>query len=118
MLSPIRSCAITAYAYSAQCNRLQEMAMADVIYVDVRPAERPGRFWGLVAGRDLTISRQPFLDVARVLLREGVDSSMPLVMRWTTTGTESLRSTVGQAAKLTVEDNNHHLRFRLYMPHS
>jgi len=55
-----------------------------------------------LADRLLCVSRQPFLDSARVLLGEAHDPSTALVMRHA--GTESLRSTIGYAAKLTVKE--------------
>ena len=66
--------------------------------LDVRPAKRPGLYTAALAGRDLCTSQQPFLDAARLLLAEGIDPKTTLVMRLATTGTESLRSTIGYAA--------------------
>ena len=73
--------------------------------LDVRPAGRHGQYTAALDGRDLVTSRQPFLDSARVLLAEGFDPKSRLVMRWATTGTESLRSTIGYAAGLTVNES-------------
>ena len=63
--------------------------------LDVRPADRHGQYTAALDGRDLVTSRQPFLDAARVLLSEGADPQTTLVMRWVTTGTDSLRSLSG-----------------------
>ena len=76
------------------------------IYLDVRPTKRRnGQYIGAVAGRDIVSSHQPFLDAARELLGEGIDPGATLVMRWATTGTESLRGLIGVAAKLTVNES-------------
>lgn len=48
-------------------------------------------------------SYQPLLDAARVLLAEGVDPKAPIAMRHDGTTHMALSSTVGGAAKLTVE---------------
>jgi hypothetical protein len=87
-----------------------------VIRIEVRPAARPGLFTASLAGRDLCTSRQPFLDASRVLLGEGARPETALVMRWAETGTESLRSMIGVAAKLTVREECHDgaPRFRSY----
>jgi hypothetical protein len=50
-------------------------------------------------------STQPFLDAARVLAGEGVDSATPLVMHHAGQDYDALRSTVGAAAKLRVRDS-------------
>jgi hypothetical protein len=89
------------------------------IQIDVRPAKRHGVYTAALGGRDICTSRQPFLDAARVLLSEGADPRATLMMRWATTGTESLRSPIGVAAKLTVEDGRDGVpRFRSYRPYS
>jgi hypothetical protein len=63
-----------------------------VIRIDVRPAG-PGTYEARLAGRVICVSRQPFLDSARALLQEGYDPTAVLIMRWSTTGTESLSDT-------------------------
>jgi hypothetical protein len=85
------------------------------ITIDVRPYNRRGQYTASLDGRDLCTSPQPFLDAARVLLAEGVEPDTVLVMRWAESGTTSLRSTVGVAAKLTVEECSDGVpRFRSY----
>jgi len=49
-------------------------------------------------------SPQPFVDAARVLVDEGIDPSTPIVMRHGGSPHDALRSTVGEAARLTVLD--------------
>jgi hypothetical protein len=62
-------------------------------------------FDGEIGGRRIvTRSTTPFCDAARVLLGEGIDQTTPLVMRHAGAEHESLRSTVGGAARLTVRD--------------
>ena len=51
-------------------------------------------------------SRQPFLDAARALLLDGCDSVTILTMRHAGSDIDALRSTVGAAAKLTVEEGD------------
>jgi hypothetical protein len=51
------------------------------------------------------LSRQPFLDSARVLLAEGVPPQTRLTMRHVGSSTDSLTATVGAAAKLTVDES-------------
>jgi hypothetical protein len=53
----------------------------------------------------VTPSRQPFLDAARRLIELGYPFESMLVMRHVASGTVSLRSTIGAAAKLKVGDN-------------
>lgn len=59
-------------------------------------------------------SRQPFLDGARELLRRGIDPVTPIVMRRPGSATDALRSTIGAAAKLTVDEGTQ--RFRSWQP--
>jgi hypothetical protein len=70
----------------------------------VAPVERPGHFRAQLDHRELVTSRQPFLDSARVLLGEGRDPTTVLVMRHAGSQTESLRATIGAAAKVTVAE--------------
>jgi hypothetical protein len=54
--------------------------------------------------RILCTSRTPFTDTARALFREGVDPKLVLSSRNAGQDYDSLRSTVGRAAKLTVDE--------------
>jgi hypothetical protein len=74
------------------------------MFIEVRPAARPGTYIAAIAGRDICTSRQPFLDGARILLREGASPETVIVMRWAGTTTDALTATVGAAAKLTVKE--------------
>ena len=58
----------------------------------------------------------PLLDAARILLAEGYSSSTVLVMRHSGSATDSLTTTIGEAAKLTVEEGPHGPQFRRYRP--
>jgi hypothetical protein len=62
----------------------------------------------------LAASETPFFDTARALQEEGVPPATRIEMQWADSGTVSLRSTVGEAASLTV--SGHSLRFREYVP--
>ena len=51
--------------------------------------------------------RQPLLDGARYWLKTGADPASTITTTWSSGSTDwSLRSTIGHAAKLTVEDNS------------
>jgi hypothetical protein len=68
-------------------------------------ADAPGRFLAQLGDRVLVASsRQPFLDAARVLLADGCDPATVIVMRHAASDFDALRSTVGFAAGLVVED--------------
>jgi hypothetical protein len=63
-----------------------------------------GRFRASLGDRVLCESRTPLLGAARVLLAEGVDPATPLAMRHRTSDTIAMRSTVGAAARLSVDE--------------
>ena len=64
----------------------------------------PGQYDGYLGTRLLVCgSRQPFLDSCRELLRLGFDPAATAVMQRIGSATESLRSRIGAAAKLTVK---------------
>src|SRR5215470_2073014 len=80
--------------------------------VVVAPIER-GRFRASFDGRVLVeASATPFLDAARFLAAEGVDPATRIVMRHQGKDYDALVSTVGTAAKLTVEEGDGVPRFR------
>ncbi|SRR6266567_8534353 len=80
---------------------------APVIEIIVEPVGHHDRFAARLDGRVLVASsRQPFLDAARVLLREGHDPRSVLVMRHRGSSTESLHACLGVAAGLTVEERD------------
>jgi hypothetical protein len=83
--------------------------------LSVRPA-KAGKFEARAGDRLLCTSRQPFLDAARVLLAEGVDPAAPITMRHERTGTDSLKSTVGEAAKLSVYETAFGPKFGPWVP--
>ena len=64
-----------------------------------------GKFVVTLDGRQLCISRQPLLDAARVLIKEGVDPATPIATRHAGAGFDAMTSTVGAAAKWTVREN-------------
>jgi hypothetical protein len=66
------------------------------------------RYAARLNGRLLCISRTPFLSAARVLLDEGVDPETVLTSTREGSDTVSLRSTLGEAAKWTVLENERH----------
>jgi len=56
-------------------------------------------------GRQLCISRQPLLDGASALLADGIDPETPIVTRHAGDDFDAMRSTIGEAAKWTVQEN-------------
>ena len=83
----------------------------------VSPVGRLGHFRAQLGHRELVTSRQPFLDSARVLLGEGCDPTTVLVMRHAGSKADSLRGTIGAAAKLTVAEGElDPPRFRAWKP--
>jgi hypothetical protein len=83
----------------------------------VEPVGHRGRFQARLDGRVLVASsRTPFCDTARVLLADGVDPAARIVMRHACSSTDALTSTVGGAAKLTVEEGDRVPYFRRWKP--
>ena len=71
----------------------------------------------LLDGRKLlSSSRQPLLDAARVLLAQGIPPETPLAMQHKGSAIIAMTSTVGEAAKLTVEEEPGGPRFRKWRP--
>ena len=64
-----------------------------------------GQFEARLDGKLICISHQPLLDGARVLAADGVDPATPIAVKHEGTAFDALRSTVGAAAKLTVEES-------------
>jgi hypothetical protein len=66
-----------------------------------------GLLFAAYIGSDiLTVSRTPFLSAARALLERGYPPSGVLTMRWEGETIISLRATLGDAARLTVVEND------------
>ena len=84
------------------------------IIVIVAPVDRRGRFSArLFDGRPLiTSSRAAFCAAARQLLKLWFDPEMALLMRHEGSSAVALRSTIGIAAALTVEESTHGPIFR------
>jgi hypothetical protein len=81
-------------------------------------SQRRGKFSAhLLDGRKLlSSSRQPLLDAARVLPAQGIPPETPLAMQHKGSATIAMTSTVGEAAKLTVEEEPGGPRFRKWRP--
>jgi hypothetical protein len=79
----------------------------EVVIIATPLIDKPGRFEARLAdGKLLCAStRQPLLDGARELLKHGVDPKVQVVMRHYNSTVDALKSTVGAAAKLTVDDH-------------
>ena len=90
------------------------------ITVVVAPtSRRTGRYVARLGERGRVLcksSTKPFLDAARHLIALGFDPGITLVMRHAGSETECLRSTIGAAATLTVEDTTYGPRLRPWKP--
>lgn len=64
-----------------------------------------GQFEARLDDRLICISHQPLLDGARALAAEGIDPENQIAMRHEGAAYDALRSTIGAAAKLTVEES-------------
>ena len=75
-----------------------------MILIVQETAKRHDRFDDWIEGSQVVISSsaQPFLDAAHELIKRGVDPAMILTTRHRKTGTDSLRASIGKAAKLRV----------------
>ena len=63
-----------------------------------------GKFVVTLDSRQLCISRQPLLDAARVLIKEGVDPTTQIATRHAGADFDAMTSTVGTAARWTVRE--------------
>jgi len=72
--------------------------------ITIREGRRPGKWEAQVEGQLLCTSRQPFLAAARVLLQQGCDPTTRIIMRHDGSEADSLCSTIGEAAKLSVTE--------------
>jgi hypothetical protein len=84
--------------------------MTDMLRVILHPAfnrhgaRLHGKFVVTLDGRQLCISRQPLLDAARILIKEGIDPATPIATRHVGADFDAMTSTVGAAAKWTVRE--------------
>lgn len=84
--------------------------------INVSTAGR-GHYHAHLDGRHLCTSKTAFFDAARLLKAEGVLPQESLTMTREGSNVVCLTSTVGEAARLTVEENeNRGPRFRPYRP--
>lgn len=92
------------------------MALPFRIVISPR-ADRPGLFEARLGDELLCVSSTPFLSAARVLAGRGHGADTPLVMRHSGSGIDSLRSSVGTAAALTVvERDRKPIKFERWRP--
>jgi hypothetical protein len=81
--------------------------MNTIVLVVAERARRDGKYTAHHDGRLVVADvKEPFLDAARVLLAQGLDPAARYVMRRSSDGPDALVSTLGQAARLTVSDND------------
>lgn len=77
-----------------------------------------GKFDGACEGEWLVRgSATPFCTAARILLTRGVNPDVEFVMRHSGSDEDALKSTVGKAAEITVEESGRGPRFREYRPY-
>ena len=81
-----------------------------ITVTEIAPGRHEARHGQLL----LCTSAQPLLDGARALLAAGCDPSAPLVMRREGSDLDALRTRVGVAAGLTVDETN--IRFARWKP--
>ena len=76
------------------------------IRITLEPATAAGRYRAMLDGRLLVTSREPLYAAARVLLAEGVSPDEVLEAQHASSPIVAMRSTVGEAAKWTVEETD------------
>jgi hypothetical protein len=86
-----------------------------MVHVVWEPTLKPGRYGVYLGESFLCHSKTPFLSAARRLIEIGYDPSEKLTGGRTSTEC-ALSSTIGEAAKLTVEETKHGPIFRKYVP--
>jgi hypothetical protein len=79
------------------------MKFLPTLHIMVRPVGR-GRYAAHLDDRELCRSETPFFSAARVLLAQGYDPSTVLAMSHEGSATVAIRSTIGRAAGLTVDE--------------
>jgi hypothetical protein len=79
--------------------------------------------WRYVARLDadervLCVSRTPFFEAARKLIAQGYDPGITLTLRHAGSSTDSLRTKLGTAAALAVEETGYGPQLRRWKPYS
>ena len=79
--------------------------MQTTISITVKSADTAGMFTTMLEGEVLVeSSAEPLLAAARTLIEQGVDPNITIAMQHPGSTTIALSSTIGVAARLTVED--------------
>ena len=79
------------------------MKFLPTLHIVVRTVGR-GRYAALVNGQEICRSETPFFSAARQLLSQSYDPSTVLAMSHKGSATVAIRSTIGRAAGLTVDE--------------
>lgn len=86
-----------------------------MILVVSETSRRCGRFDGFINGEQIVASsHQPMFDAARELLRRGAMPQDRIVMRHAGSSVDSLKSMVGDAARLAVEETGGAPQYRVW----
>ena len=104
---------------SADCAPETRREGPEIAVVVAPTPRRTGRYKARLGQTGMVLcksSTKPFLDAARKLMDLGFDPTTILLMRHAGSETECLRSTIGVAAALTVEDTDYAPRFRPWKP--
>lgn len=89
------------------------MSALDIV---VSPTDRASMYRAELDGRHLVTARTPLFAAARVLRDEGMPHETPITMRWTGRTSPTMSSTVGQAAGLSVIEDDSGTQFTAYRP--
>jgi hypothetical protein len=105
---------------SSNCVRATDRKGCEITVIVAPTLRRNGCYVARLEekGRVLCVSTKPFLDAAHRLINLGLDPSITLLMHSTGSETESLRSTIGTGAALTVENTKYGPRLRPWKPFS
>lgn len=85
-----------------------------MLTITVRPA-KSGRFDAFAEGRYILTSRVPLCDAARALAAQGVPAETEVGLAYEGSDSITLRSTIAEAATLTIEEGDQGVRLRQYM---
>ncbi len=83
---------------------MRQFSRSTITIIVTPVIDRPGYFIATLSGAELCQSTEPLLAAARELVQRGAPADTVLAMRHAGADYDALRSTIGAAAALTVED--------------